>query len=109
MSPTKLVDTPELLDLCLDDIASPSVSQLAIDLEGIDLSRNGTISLLQILSNLSTSVWVVDVFALGTGAFSHVSPHGQSLGAVLENPHTVKVRTRILIRIGSIGTDASLP
>jgi exonuclease 3'-5' domain-containing protein 1 len=93
MSPysIKLVDTPELLDLCLEDIAAPSVSKLVIDLEGISLSRNGTISLLQILSNLSTSVWVIDIFNMGAEAFSHVSPHGQSLKAVLENSHTLKV------------------
>ena len=103
MHPTQLVDTLELLDLCLDDIASKSVSRLAVDLEGIDLSRNGTISLVQIISNLSTSVWVIDVFVLGAEAFSHMSPQGQSLKSVLEDSETTKaswvVGDAILIRI----------
>lgn len=91
MYPIKLVDTFELLDLCLGDIASPSVLKLAIDLEGVDLSRVGTISLLQIFSDLSNSVWVIDIFTLGSAAFNHIDPHGQSLKAVLENRATVKV------------------
>ena len=90
MYPTQLVDTVELLDLCLDDITSKSVSRLAVDFEGIDLSRNGTISLVQIISNLSTFVWVIDVFALGAEAFSHTGPQGQSLKSTLEDSETMK-------------------
>jgi len=91
MHPTQLVDTLDLLDLCLNDITSKSVSRLAVDLEGIDLSRNGTISLIQIISNSSTSVWVVDVFTLGAEAFSHTNPQGQSLKSVLEDSETMKI------------------
>lgn len=91
MYPIQLVNTFDLLDLCLDDIASPLVFKLAIDLEGIDLSRNGTVALLQILSNISTTVWVIDIFLLGEESFSHISPRGQSLKAVLENRQTIKV------------------
>ena len=91
MYPIELVDTLDLLDLCLDDIASPLVFKLAIDLEGIDLSRNGTVTLLQIFSNISTTVWVIDIFLLGEEAFSHITPRGKSLKAVLENRQTMKV------------------
>ena len=94
-SPTiVLVDTTALLDLCISDISSTigtQPSKLAIDLEGVDLCRHGSVSIVQIFADTSNVIWLVDVTTLGRVAFDHKDAYGQSLREVFQNPITKKV------------------
>ncbi|KAF9528395.1 ribonuclease H-like domain-containing protein [Crepidotus variabilis] len=87
----QLVDTTVLLDSCLLDITSLSTTKLAVDLEGVNLCRDGTISLLQILSVASQTIWIIDVTVLGVLAFSHSNLNGDTLKSVLEGSQVTKV------------------
>ncbi|KAF8958158.1 ribonuclease H-like domain-containing protein [Flammula alnicola] len=88
------VDTAVLLEECLSDISSSTsnpVSKLAIDLEGVELCRFGRISILQILSDTSDTIWLIDITTLGKEAFDHADPEGRTLKRVLENGDTKKL------------------
>jgi len=89
-----LVDTTASIDLCLADI-SPIIgvqpSKLALDLEGVKLSRNGRVSIVQIFADTSNTIWLIDVTTLGRVGFDHKDSHGQSLRAVFQNPNTKKL------------------
>jgi hypothetical protein len=90
-----LVDTLPILDECLAEISplvAPSIPiSLAIDIEGVDLCRYGRVAILQIMSNSSPTVWLIDVTVLGREAFDHIDTHGRSLRAILENANIRKV------------------
>ncbi|KAF9528396.1 ribonuclease H-like domain-containing protein [Crepidotus variabilis] len=87
-----LVDNETLLNYCLRALSAPGVTQLAIDLEGVSLSRNGKLSLIQVMTDLAqNTVWVVDVTVLGNFAFEYVGQSGWSLRTILENRDTVKM------------------
>ena len=94
MSPTiVLVDTTALIDQCLSDI-SPATGlrpKLALDLEGVNLCRHGSVSIVQIFAETSNVIWLVDITTLGREAFDHKDTNGQSLREVFQNPLTVKV------------------
>ncbi|KAK4689651.1 hypothetical protein P7C73_g444, partial [Tremellales sp. Uapishka_1] len=84
-----LVDDLPVLDMCIQDT---SLGQpLAVDLEGVDLCRNGSICLVQLMREGSDTIWVVDVVVLGAEAFDHVDTDGRCLKAVLEDAKIVKV------------------
>lgn len=93
-----LVDSTETLNECISDI-SPTIqtpsTKLAIDLEGVDLGRNGRIAILQIVAAHSDTIWLVDVTTLGSVAFEHADDEGRSLKAVLEGRETKKVSNKI--------------
>ncbi|KAF8986382.1 ribonuclease H-like domain-containing protein, partial [Cyathus striatus] len=63
---------------------------IAVDLEGVKLSREGRITIIQIFAEGSNIVWLVDVTTLGAQAFEHVDENGQSLQSVLESPDIMK-------------------
>jgi exonuclease 3'-5' domain-containing protein 1 len=86
-----LVDTPALLEECIADVSSGR--SLAVDLEGVDLCRQGTLCLLQVLREGGKDIWVVDVTVLGQAAFEPVVSGGQSLKGVLEDGSIVKAGT----------------
>lgn len=96
-----LVDTTSLLDDCIADLSgtleSPVV-KLAIDLEGIKLSRIGRMSLVQIIADKSDTIWVIDVTVLGALTFDHVDPEGRSLRLILESSATQKVQSPLLFK-----------
>ena len=83
-----LVDTPALLAECNADISKGQ--DLAVDLEGVDLCREGTLCLLQVLRRDSNTIWVVDVTVLGDEAFQSVAG-GTSLKSILESQTITKV------------------
>ena len=88
-----IVDTTALIDKCLSDI-SPTTGlrpKLALDLEGVDLCRNGSVSIVQIFAETSNVIWLVDITTLGRAAFDHKDANGQSLRGVFQNPLTKKV------------------
>lgn len=91
---TIFVDTLATLDDCLQSLSPVDAShlrQVAVDLEGIKLSRNGRVAMLQILAKDSTTVWILDITTLGRHTFYHVAPCGQSLKGLLECAHVMKV------------------
>lgn len=86
-----LVDTPALLAQCVADISRGQ--DLAVDLEGVNLCRKGTLCLLQIMRRFSDTIWVVDITVLGHAAF-RTTHQGTSLKAVLESRSITKVSRR---------------
>ncbi|PPR00133.1 hypothetical protein CVT24_008935 [Panaeolus cyanescens] len=91
---TVFVDTVELLYPCLQDISpvgKPTPEELAIDMEGVRLSREGRVATLQIIASKSAIVWVIDITKLGQLAFDYTTPFNQSLRAVLQNAESRKL------------------
>lgn len=64
---------------------------LFIDLEGVNLSRHGTISILQIFVSSTQKTFLVDIYTLKDKAFSHSTSNGSSLRSILESPFISKV------------------
>jgi len=93
-----LVDTLSLLGTCLAEISPlPVPSQaisLAVDIEGVKLCRYGRVSIMQIMSNLSGQVWLIDVTVLRREAFDYTDPEGRSLRGILDGKDIRKVSTR---------------
>jgi len=69
---SELVDTPEAVSRFLDILSTcrQPAPTLYVDLEGVRLSRHGTISLVQILVPETGIVYLIDVLTLGAKAFS---------------------------------------
>ncbi|KAF4547160.1 Hypothetical protein D9617_55g071540 [Elsinoe fawcettii] len=65
--------------------------RLYLDLEGNNLSRHGTLSLITVLLEITGDVYLVDVTTLGPSAFSTSDDNGRDLKAVLESSKVVKV------------------
>ena len=85
---TALVDAP---GAALEEaVAAVSASPvLALDTEGVRLSRTGQLTLLQL--GTDTRVFVFDVLALGDAAFSTAPPGAASLRQVLEDAARTKL------------------
>ncbi|KAF4618500.1 hypothetical protein D9613_009781 [Agrocybe pediades] len=88
-----LVDTIPLLEACIKDVTAPENTKLAVDLEGVDLCRNGRVSIIQLFAKNSDIIWLVDVTVLGRLAFEHkdASTNDCSLKDVLESTNIVKL------------------
>ncbi|KAL3476042.1 ribonuclease H-like domain-containing protein [Aspergillus californicus] len=89
MSPSpEIIDTAaaiaDLVDLCKDVPNDPP--SLYVDIEGINLSRYGSISIMQIYHVPRNQIYLVDVHTLGQTAFSTPSPTGTTLKSILESP-----------------------
>ena len=100
--PSLMIDNPESLGLFLQDLIEAVHSQcptLYVDLEGIQLSRNGSVSLLTVLlhsNGKSDRVYLVDIHKLGSSAFTTISTSSsdreiQTLKGILENRRIPKV------------------
>ncbi|KAF2135225.1 uncharacterized protein K452DRAFT_334717 [Aplosporella prunicola CBS 121167] len=88
-----VVDTTELLKSFLDRILmipSPCAPSLYIDLEGVNLSRHGSISILQVLLLGEEHVYLIDIYRLGPQAFTTVGKNALSLRQVLESDTIAK-------------------
>lgn len=88
-----MIDSPSALKAFiggLPECGGPEPS-LYIDLEGNNLSRNGTLSLVTILVEPRHTVHLVDVTGLGQQAFETASPDGKTLRHILESQEMVKV------------------
>ncbi|KAL3475113.1 ribonuclease H-like domain-containing protein [Aspergillus californicus] len=83
----KIIDTTagigELVELLTDVPNNPP--SVYVDLEGINLSRHGSISIMQIFLLPRNEVYLIDVHTLGHGAFSHFSASGKTLKGILED------------------------
>ncbi|KAK3616031.1 hypothetical protein LTR22_027204, partial [Elasticomyces elasticus] len=90
---SELIDTVPVLEAFLDGLV-PSQEQpllLYVDLEGNDLSRHGTLSLVTILIESRRNVFLIDVTTLGGAAFTATGLDHRSLLDVLQSPKIVKV------------------
>jgi exonuclease 3'-5' domain-containing protein 1 len=91
-----IINTKELLISFLDSVYGKYKTQPAakpsiyIDLEGINLSRTGTISIIQMLVEPTNKTYFIDVHILGNLAFMTKNDAGFSLKTVLEDPNVLK-------------------
>ncbi|KAI1414161.1 ribonuclease H-like domain-containing protein [Hypoxylon sp. FL1857] len=88
-----LVDTPQALSDVLDAIEGLPTNppSLYIDLEGANLSRYGTISILQIYVRPTSQTYLIDIKVLGSKAFSTPGSSGRTFKGVLESEMIQKV------------------
>jgi exonuclease 3'-5' domain-containing protein 1 len=73
----------ELVDSLVD--LHGNTPSLYIDLEGVHLSRQGTISILQLLNLPQKRTYLIDVHTLSSDAFSTAGTNGQTLKMILES------------------------
>ena len=90
---SSIVNTAAKLARLLDTLADLPTSppSLYLDLEGINLSRRGSISIIELFVLPQNHVFLIDVHVLGERAFSTKSSDGQTLRQVLESPGIPKV------------------
>lgn len=79
----------ELLEELTDLPTEPP--SLYIDLEGVNLSRHGTISIIQIFVYPIKRTFLVDIHTLKGSAFSAPASNGSLLHSILESPSIPKV------------------
>jgi len=89
----ELVDTPVGIVTLVDTLIGLPTSppSLYIDLEGINLSRHGSISILQIFVSPSSRTYLVDIHTLRNKAFSTCGQGGCTLKEILESGVIPKV------------------
>ncbi|KAL4883380.1 ribonuclease H-like domain-containing protein [Aspergillus karnatakaensis] len=86
----KIIDTSaavaELVELVelLENVPNNPPS-LYIDLEGINLSRHGSISIMQIFLLPENEIYLIDIHTLSHQAFTHPSASGKTLKHILED------------------------
>ncbi|KAF2395571.1 hypothetical protein EJ06DRAFT_534842 [Trichodelitschia bisporula] len=93
-SPTvHFIDNPVQVTELLRDITGLPTSppSLYLDVEGINLGRTGTISILQIHVSTKNTTYLIDVYSLGASAFTTATESGQTLKFILESPNIPKV------------------
>lgn len=75
-----LIDTPEAMTSVIDTLVGlpSSPPSLFIDLEGVSLSRHGTVSVLQLLIFPSDRTYLIDIHTLGSKAFHAPGTDGQT-------------------------------
>jgi exonuclease 3'-5' domain-containing protein 1 len=91
-TPAVMVDTSATLKSLVDTLMSleRSSGSVYVDLEGVKLSRLGSISLIQILVPSSEQAFIVDVHTLGETAFDTLGSEGKSLKNALESDNLKK-------------------
>ncbi|TFK18246.1 hypothetical protein FA15DRAFT_698128, partial [Coprinopsis marcescibilis] len=95
----QLVASTELIESCVADLyGTPNVDDqpspgttIAVDLEGINLCRDGQVCIVQLKSDTSKTVWLLNVTALGQTAFDHQDSHGRSIRTLLESTNIKKI------------------
>ncbi|KAJ7097679.1 ribonuclease H-like domain-containing protein [Mycena epipterygia] len=91
-SPTNsiiLVDTIPLLHSCIAALAD--TTSIAVDLEGVNLCRSGTLCIVQLKAAESDTIWLIDVVVLRARAFEDIGDNGQNLKAILESRSVKKL------------------
>jgi exonuclease 3'-5' domain-containing protein 1 len=83
-------DTMVSLIDTVDDLPTIQAS-LCLDLEGVNLCRHGSISLLAIYVQAKRHVYLVDVYKLQSEAFKIENDKGITLEAILQNQQITKV------------------
>lgn len=91
-SVTRLVDECFGLKECIKDVYSANPKEaVAVDLEGVDLGRQGRVAIMQLHAKGSCTVWLIDVTVLGSSAFDTTDDKGKSLRGLLEDSAIKKV------------------
>lgn len=87
-----IVDTKDLVVSMLGALVLPKglSNNVFVDMEGVNLSRHGSISLMQIDLPGSKDIFIVDIHALGAQAFVITGPQGNNLKNVLEGSEIQK-------------------
>ena len=117
--PFTYIDTAAGLQSCLRSILSarkvaiqtkinPHTPLLYVDIEGNDLCRYGTISLIQIYVPLVNTTFVLDVLVLGKEAFttSVIEEEEMTLKSLLESPEIVKCFFDGMVVFLEVGCDS---
>ena len=88
-----LIDTLPSLTALLDELVAAQYgpTMLYVDLEGDDLSRHGTLSLMTVLVVPKQTVYLIDVTTLGATAFGTAGAKETTLRNVLESGTYTKV------------------
>lgn len=91
-SPSLVSTTAALTEMIesIEDLPT-SPPSLYIDLEGVNLSRHGTISILQVYVSPHDKTYLVDVHTLREKCFKHKAASGTDLKTILESPSIPKV------------------
>ena len=80
------------LDKCSQEIKNNDKPELAIDFEGVKLSRHGALCLIQVcLRSDPTLVYVIDVHVLGSHGMFLENKHGMSFKSLMESPQFLKI------------------
>lgn len=89
----QFIDSCNLLTNVIDILSELPIEppSLYLDLEGVCLSRHGTISILQIHASPRNCTYLIDVYSLREKAFLTASINGQTLKAILESSAIPKV------------------
>lgn len=92
-APSDLIDTVTALSDLLGVLEGLQTQppSLYIDLEGEKLSRNGTVSILQLYVLPTKRTYLIDVHTLGNTCFTARGPRGGTLKEILESPDIPKV------------------
>lgn len=93
MASVQFVETTDTISAMVGaiDTAAASVPSLYLDLEGANLCREGTISLLQLYHLPSGITYIVDIFTLQHAVFTTPSAAGKTLKGILEDSDIIKV------------------
>ncbi|PYH75519.1 hypothetical protein BO82DRAFT_323902 [Aspergillus uvarum CBS 121591] len=75
----------------LENVPADSPPSLFVDLEGVNLSRHGSVSLLQIFALPQKKTHLIDIHTLKGKAFTKSSVTGTTLKDILESPSITKV------------------
>lgn len=91
-TPYQLIDQTNEVTALLDRLTAADISShpIYIDLEGVNLSRNGSISLIQLYVPHVGQVQILDVHRMGARTFSTTSARGVSLKSLLESKERKK-------------------
>jgi exonuclease 3'-5' domain-containing protein 1 len=85
--PRDFIDTVAALASLVDTLSDLPTTppSLYIDLEGVNLSRQGTLSILQVFVLPRDQTYLVDIHTLQEKAFSTAGANGQTLKSILES------------------------
>jgi exonuclease 3'-5' domain-containing protein 1 len=88
-----MIDTPATMAKLVDDLEGLPIDppSLYIDLEGENLSREGTISILQLYLRPKKATYLIDIFKLREQAFTTLSGNGRTFRQILEDARVPKV------------------
>lgn len=88
-----IVNTPNEVVTLLNDIENQPTKppSLYLDIEGVSLSRHGSISIIQLYNVPQNHVFLIDVFVLRQAAFDTPSWSGITLRSILESERIPKV------------------
>ncbi|PYH92639.1 hypothetical protein BO71DRAFT_451250 [Aspergillus ellipticus CBS 707.79] len=91
----QVVDSIDTLRGLLDDLktlpTSPSTPSVYLDLEGINLCRHGSLSIVTMYTTPNNTVYIIDIHTMKDTAFKPMQEGGTSLRALLESPSIKKV------------------